>query len=127
LPGLINRPARCRLNAACSGAPQAASTACSVTCVRFGALVPVSIYHSAAFSARFGRSGGIPLRANNTWRYASSQRKPQRLTKSLSSSIKRNAVPNPPLNSDPACIAFRSLSTSCFLGSAQRFGAGVAG
>jgi len=35
--------------------------------------------------------------------------------------------PNPPLNSDPACIAFRSLSAFRFLGSAQRFGAGVAG
>ncbi len=35
--------------------------------------------------------------------------------------------PNPPLNSDPACIALRSLSTSCFLGSAQRLGAGGAG
>jgi hypothetical protein len=35
--------------------------------------------------------------------------------------------PNPPLNSDPACIAFRSLSTSRFLGSAHRLGAGGAG
>ena len=34
--------------------------------------------------------------------------------------------PNPPLNSDPACIALRSLSTSRFLGSAQRLGAGGA-
>jgi len=36
-------------------------------------------------------------------------------------------LPNPPLNSDPACIAFRSLSTSRFLGFVQRLGAGVAG
>jgi hypothetical protein len=35
--------------------------------------------------------------------------------------------PNPQLNSDPACIAIRSLSTSCFLGSAHRLGAGGAG
>ena len=34
--------------------------------------------------------------------------------------------PNPPLKSDPACIAFRSLSTFCYLGSARRLGAGVA-
>ncbi len=34
---------------------------------------------------------------------------------------------NPRLNSDPACIAFRSLSASRFLGFAQRLGAGVAG
>src|SRR5512133_1303471 len=34
------------------------------------------------------------------------------------------AQSNSPLNSDPACIAFRSLSTSRFLGSAQRLGAG---
>jgi len=38
-----------------------------------------------------------------------------------------NYWPNPPLNSDPACIAFRSLSTSRFLGSVQRLGAGGAG
>ena len=36
-------------------------------------------------------------------------------------------TPNPPLKSDPACIAFRSLSASCFLGFAHRLGAGGAG
>ena len=36
-------------------------------------------------------------------------------------------MPNLSLNSDPACIAFRSLSTSRFLGSARRLGAGGAG
>jgi hypothetical protein len=35
--------------------------------------------------------------------------------------------PNPLLNSDPACITFRSLSASRFLGSAHRLGAGGAG
>ena len=35
--------------------------------------------------------------------------------------------PNPTLHSDPACIAFRSLSASRFLGFVQRLGAGVAG
>ncbi len=35
--------------------------------------------------------------------------------------------PNPSLNSDPACCAFRSLSASRFLDSAQRLGADVAG
>jgi len=35
--------------------------------------------------------------------------------------------PNLPLNSDPACIAFRSLSSSRFPGSAHRLGAGGAG
>jgi len=35
--------------------------------------------------------------------------------------------PNPPLDSDPACIAFRSLSTFRFLGFAPRLGAGGAG
>ena len=35
-------------------------------------------------------------------------------------------TPNPPLKSDPACIAFRSLSTYRYLGSAHRLGAGVA-
>ena len=35
--------------------------------------------------------------------------------------------PNPPLNSDPACIAFRSLSCFRYLGFVQRLGAGVAG
>ena len=34
---------------------------------------------------------------------------------------------NPPLNSDPACIAFRSLSASRFLGFVHRPGAGGAG
>jgi len=34
--------------------------------------------------------------------------------------------PNPPLKSDPACIAFRSLSNSRYLGSARRLGAGGA-
>ena len=36
-------------------------------------------------------------------------------------------TPNHPLNSDPACIAFRSLSVFRFLGSVQRLGAGGAG
>jgi len=36
-------------------------------------------------------------------------------------------VPNPPLNSDPACIAFRSLSAFRYPGSAQSLGAGGAG
>jgi len=36
-------------------------------------------------------------------------------------------TPNLPLNSDPACIVLRSLSTSRFLGFAQRLGAGGAG
>jgi hypothetical protein len=35
--------------------------------------------------------------------------------------------PNPALHSDPACIAFRSLSTSCYLGFVHRLGAGGAG
>ena len=35
--------------------------------------------------------------------------------------------PNPALNSDPACIVFRSLSAPRFLGSAHRLGAGGAG
>ena len=35
--------------------------------------------------------------------------------------------PNLPLNSDPACIAFRSISTSRYLGFVQRLGAGGAG
>ena len=39
----------------------------------------------------------------------------------------RRGRPNPPLNSDPACIVFRSLSASRFLGFAQRLGAGGAG
>jgi hypothetical protein len=34
--------------------------------------------------------------------------------------------PNPPLKSDPACIAFRSVSTFRYLGSAHRPGAGAA-
>jgi len=34
---------------------------------------------------------------------------------------------NPPLNSDPACIVFRSFSSSRFLGFVQRLGAGGAG
>ena len=38
-----------------------------------------------------------------------------------------NQQPNPPLNSDPACIAFRSFSSSRYLGFAQRLGAGGAG
>ena len=37
-----------------------------------------------------------------------------------------HAAPNPPLKSDPACIAFRSLSAFRYLGSAHRLGAGVA-
>ncbi len=36
-------------------------------------------------------------------------------------------TPNPPLKSDPACRAFRSLSTFRFLGFVQRLGAGGAG
>jgi len=36
-------------------------------------------------------------------------------------------MPNPPLNSDPACIVFRPYSSPCFLGSARRLGAIGAG
>src|ERR1035438_7650817 len=43
-----------------------------------------------------------------------------------SGGLKFLGVPNPPLKSDPACIAFRSLSTSRYPGSARRLGAGVA-
>ena len=46
---------------------------------------------------------------------------------SLPALAKVEITPNPPLNSDPACIAFRSLSTSRYLGFVQRFGAGGAG
>jgi len=35
-------------------------------------------------------------------------------------------MPNPPLKSDPACIAFRSLSSFRYPGSARRLGAGGA-
>ena len=38
-----------------------------------------------------------------------------------------SARPNIALNSDPACIAFRSLSTSRYLGFVHRLGAGGAG
>jgi hypothetical protein len=41
--------------------------------------------------------------------------------------IKVSPGPNPPLNSDPAYIAYRSLSSSRFLGSVHRLGAGGAG
>jgi hypothetical protein len=34
---------------------------------------------------------------------------------------------NPPLNSNPTCIAFRSFFSFRFLGSARRLGAGGAG
>ena len=37
-----------------------------------------------------------------------------------------SARPNLALKSDPTCIAFRSLSTFRYLGSAHRLGAGVA-
>jgi hypothetical protein len=37
-----------------------------------------------------------------------------------------NTRPNPPLKSDPACIAFRPLSAFRYLGFAQRLGAGGA-
>ena len=39
----------------------------------------------------------------------------------------RELRPNPRLNSDPACIAFHSLSSFRFLGFAQHLGAGGAG
>jgi len=35
-------------------------------------------------------------------------------------------MPNLPLYPAPACITFRSISTTRFLGSARRLGAGVA-
>ena len=41
--------------------------------------------------------------------------------------IDSDEPPNPPLNSDPSCIAIRSLSASRFPGSAHRLGAGGAG
>jgi hypothetical protein len=44
-----------------------------------------------------------------------------------SSGLQFHGVPNLSLNSDPACIVRRSLSTSRFLGSAHRLGAGGAG
>ena len=36
-------------------------------------------------------------------------------------------APNPSLESDPACLAFRNLSSPCLLGFVQRLGAGGAG
>jgi len=36
-------------------------------------------------------------------------------------------MPNPPLNSDPACIVLRSFSSFVFLGFVRRFAAGGAG
>ena len=45
---------------------------------------------------------------------------------SSSSGLQFLGVPNLSLKSDPACIAFRSLSTSCYLGFVHRLGAGVA-
>jgi hypothetical protein len=39
---------------------------------------------------------------------------------------KLTVAPNLSLKSDPACIAFRSLSTFRYLGSVRRLGAGVA-
>jgi len=53
-----------------------------------------------------------------------------RSTKKFQSSSRAThgiGAPNPPLHSDPACIVFRSLSTSRFLGFVQRLGAGGAG
>jgi len=44
-----------------------------------------------------------------------------------SSVFQRSGAPNRALHSDPACIAFRSLSATRFLGFAQRLGAGGAG
>ena len=44
-----------------------------------------------------------------------------------SSGLQFHGVPNLSLNSDPACVGFRSFSSSRFLGSAQRLGAGGAG
>jgi hypothetical protein len=44
-----------------------------------------------------------------------------------SASFRAGSLPNPALHSDPACIAFRSLSSFCFLGFVQRLGAGGAG
>ena len=40
--------------------------------------------------------------------------------------VRIQQLPNPPLKSDPACIAFRSLSCHVFLGFAHRLGAGGA-
>jgi hypothetical protein len=48
----------------------------------------------------------------------------------ISTPITHDSVPGAPnlsLHSDPACIAFRSLSTSRYLGFVQRLGAGGAG
>jgi len=43
-------------------------------------------------------------------------------------SVPTNSVaPNLSLNSDPACVVFRSFSCSVFLGFVQRLGAGGAG
>jgi hypothetical protein len=48
-------------------------------------------------------------------------------SKKPSQSHDHDCRPNPPLNPDPTCIAFRSLSLFCFLGFAQRLGAGGSG
>ena len=45
----------------------------------------------------------------------------------FSGGLQFHGVPNLSLNSDPACIAFRSLSTFCYLGFVHRLGAGGAG
>jgi len=50
-------------------------------------------------------------------------------SKLLSSSggLQFRGVPNPSLNSDPACAVFRSFSSFRYLGFVQRLGAGGAG
>src|SRR5450631_3786771 len=78
-------------------------------CLHFHAITPVFPF--------WGRRHGFPLPLNQARIQA---------RRALGSPMLW-ARSNSALNSDPACIVFRSLSTSCYLGSAQRLGAGGAG
>ena len=81
----------------------------------------------SAGSPGLGFFSGIFLLFCQIGRYASNIRQSNRVSHSLPAPTKIQATPNLSLNSDPACIVWRALSSSRYLGFAQRLGAGGAG
>ena len=89
-------------------------------------------FHSFSLAPSAGSPGlgffsGISLLFCLIERYASNIRQSHQVAYSLPAPTRIQVTPNLSLNSDPACIVFRSFSCSRFLGFVQRLGAGVAG
>ena len=94
-------------------------------------VIPWSRCHHGAGLHQFFYALGAPTPGLSLWARQLgsplSNLRPRNQACRVLGGFKLVGVPNPPLNSDPACIVFRSFFSSRYLGSAHRLGAGAAG